>query len=257
MKDKRCEPVRCELEELTLNDNFSAATDEHLRACSDCREFQRQQTKLRQIVGSLGTVNAPADFDFRLRARLAADAAAPGFRFWSLTVKGLATAAVLVVFGVGAVMVWQRMDDREPAVAVTQPPQVEQPVVREDTGRLAGVEQGFLAPQSGFIDKTSGPAVADKSAPQRQKPERSRPANTPKRTISTVDFSSERATVISNTRPVADTATVFPIEASLQSVKVSLDDGRGNARTISFPTVSFGSQRVLTTSNQFTSKGAW
>jgi hypothetical protein len=52
-------------------------------------------------------------------------------------------------------------------------------------------------------------------------------------------------------------STAFPIEASLQSVKVSLDDGRGNARTISFPPVSFGSQRVLTTANQFAPKGNW
>ena len=254
MRDKRCEPVRRELEELMLNDNSSAATAEHLRTCSDCRDFQRQQTKLRQIVGSLGTVSAPADFDFRLRARLAADSEAPSFRFWSFTVKGLATAAVLIVFGVGAVMVWQRMDDKAPAVAVTPPPQVEQPAVREHVGGLAGVEQTYTA-RPGVADSNS--SVAANSAPPRRKPERSRPANTPKRTISTMDFSSERATVISNnTRPV-DTATVFPIEASLQSVKVSLDDGRGNARTISFPTVSFGSQRVLTNANQFTSRDAW
>lgn len=251
MREKRCEPVRRELEELMLNDNFSGATTEHLRTCFECREFQRQQTKLRQIVGSLGTVNAPADFDFRLRARLAADAEAPSFRFWSFTLKGLATAVVLVVFGVGAVMVWQRMDDPAPAVAVTQPPQVTAPEagVREEPSR-AGNSVAF---------SVTNPSVADNyTAPPRRKPERSRPANTPKRTVSTVDFSSERATVISNTPPTVDNATVFPIEASLQSVKVSLDDGRGNARTISFPTVSFGSQRVLTnTANQFNSKGEW
>ena len=255
MRDKRCEPVRRDLEELMLNDNSSAATAEHLRTCSDCREFQRQQTKLRQIVGSLGTVSAPADFDFRLRARLAADAEAPSFRFWSFTVKGLATAAVLIVFGVGAVMVWQRMDHQPPAVAVTPPPQVTEPERRE-LPHVAGVTATHHQPSPSVADNRS-PVVADNSAPPRRKPERSRPTNTPKRTISTMDFSSERATVISNnTRPV-DTATVFPIEASLQSVKVSLDDGRGNARTISFPTVSFGSQRVLTNANQFTSRDAW
>jgi hypothetical protein len=76
--------------------------------------------------------------------------------------------------------------------------------------------------------------------------------------IAAVDFSNVGANVVSNTRSAADTATVFPIETSLQSVKVSLDDGRGNARTISFPTVSFGQQRVLTTGNQFAPKdGVW
>ena len=247
MKDKRCEPVRRELEELMLNEHFSAGTAEHLQTCSDCRDFQRQHTKLRQIVGSIGTVNAPADFDFRLRARLAADSQAPSFRFWSFTVKGLATAAVLVVFGVGAVTVWQRMQIQPPAVAVTPPPQVHEPIPREGTIR----ETGSLAHGPEPI-----PVVADNGT-QRRKSERSRSGSTPKRTVSSMDFSSERANVVSNTRPASNNATVFPIEASLQSVRVSLDDGRGNERTISLPTVSFGSQRMLTTANQFAPKGAW
>ncbi len=81
MREKQCEVIRRELEEVALNDEFSGAAAEHLRGCADCREFQRQQTKLRQIVGSLGTVNAPADFDFRLRARLAADSERSGSAF--------------------------------------------------------------------------------------------------------------------------------------------------------------------------------
>jgi len=248
MKDKRCEPVRRELEELMLNEDFSTTVAEHLHTCIACRDFQRQQMKLRQIVGSLGTVNAPADFDFRLRARLAADSEAPSFRFWSFTVKGLATAAVLVVFGVGAVVVWQRTHEPQPPVVAEAPPPVQEPGRSEEPVSREGNSTAH-APEP--------IPVAENTAPQRRRSERSRFANAPKRTVSTVDFSSERANVVSNTRFAINTATVFPIEASLQSVKVSLDDGRGNARTISFPTVSFGSQRVLTTPNQFAPKGAW
>ena len=247
MRDKRCEPVRRELEELMLNDDFSVASAEHLKTCSDCRDFQRQQTKLRQIVGSLGTVNAPADFDFRLRARLAADSQTPSFRFWTFTVKGLATAAVLVVFGVGAVLVWQRMQEQPPpTVAVTPPPQAPEPVRPESYNR----EASSLAHGREPI-----PVVADNKTPRR-KPERPRLASIPK-PVSTRELSSERANVVSITQPAGNNAAVFPIEVSLQSVKVSLDDGRGNARTVSFPTVSFGSQRVLTPANQFSPKGAW
>ncbi len=245
MKDKRCEPVRRELEELMLNEDFSSATGEHLKTCSDCRDFQRQQTRLRQIVGSLGTVTAPADFDFRLRARLAADSEAPGFRFWSVTVKGLATAAVLVVFGVGAVVVWQRTHEETPAVAVT-PPQVTDPI--------RGHESSFSLDNPELTHVTTQTVAENASSPR--KIHRSPIANRSKRPVSTIDFSSERASVVSNTRPVNNSA-VFPIETSLQSVRVSLDDGRGKARTISFPTVSFGSQRVLMTANHFTPKGAW
>src|ERR1700754_529240 len=248
MKDKRCEPGRREVEERMLNEDFSAATAGHLQTCPDCRDFQRQQMKLRQIVGSLGTVSAPADFDFRLRARLAADSEAPGFHFWSFTVKGLATAAVLVVFGVGAVVVWQRSHESQaPAVAVT-PPRVEEPVRREEANIRPVIS---LAQNHDPI-----PVVADNETPRLRKSVR-RVASTPKRTVSSIDFSSERANVVSNTRPAVNNAPVFPIEASSQSVKISLDDGRGNARTISFPTVSFGSQRVLPTANQFSPKGEW
>ena len=246
MSDKRCEPVRRELEELMLGDDYSATTAGHLQTCSDCRDFQRQQMKLRQIVGSLGTVSAPADFDFRLRARLAADSEAPGFHFWSFTVKGLATAAVLVVFGVGAVVVWQRSHEPHPAAVAVAPPQVEEPV-RPNEGNVNFSTQKY--------DTT--PAVADNQTPPRRKSDRQRLASTPKRTVSSIDFSSERANVVSNTRQAVNNAPVFPIEASSQSVKISLDDGRGNERTISFPTVSFGSQRVLPTANQLAPKGEW
>lgn len=246
MKDKRCEPVRRELEELMLGDDFSAATSGHLQTCFDCREFQRQQLKLRQIVGSLGTVSAPADFDFRLRARLAADSEAPGFRFWTFTVKGLATAAVMVVFGVGAVMVWQRSHEPLPAtVAVTSEP-TEEPIRHKETDPV----------QYSIKERDTMPVVANNETPTGRKSNR-RVASAPKRTVSSIDFSSERANVVSNTRPAVNNAPVFPIEASLQSVKISLDDGRGNERTVSFPTVSFGSQRVLTTANQYSQKGEW
>jgi hypothetical protein len=250
MKDRQCELIRRELEEAALNDEFRATAASHLETCADCREFHRQQTKLRQIVGSLGTVNAPADFDFRLRARLAADADKPGFRFWTMTVRGLATAAVLVVFGVGAVMIWQRTQEPPPAtiaVAPQQPPQTIEPLPRDDGNRNASSLAHGREPLPAIADNTTPPRKLDRSrAPKQKQP------------ITAVDFSNEGASVVSNTRFAADTAAVFPIETSLQSLKVSLDDGRGNARTISFPTVSFGQQRVLTTGNQFAPKdGVW
>ena len=246
MNDRNCEVIRREIEELSLNEEFSATAASHLETCAECREFHRQQTKLRQIVGSLGTVNAPADFDFRLRARLAADADRPTFRFWTVTVRGLATAAVLVVFGVGAVMIWQRTQTPPATTTIAVAPQ--QPSQPSESPRREGSDASSLA-----HDREPFTVVADNTTPPRRV-DRPR-ASKQKQSISAVDFSNEGATVVSNTRPAVDTPTIFPIEASLQSLKVSLDDGRGNARTISFPTVSFGSQRVLTSGNQLAPKG--
>jgi hypothetical protein len=251
MNDRNCEVIRRELDETALNDDFSATAANHLQTCAECREFQRQHTKLREIVGSLGTVNAPADFDFRLRARLAADANKPGFRFWTVTVRGLATAAVLVVFGVGAVMIWQRTQTPPATTTVAvappqqpaQPSQITEPPRREDGNQLGNPGASGHEPIRAIAGNTPPRRIDRQPAPKQKQP------------ITAVDFSKEGATVVSNARPTTDTVTVFPIEASLQSLKVSLDDGRGNARTISFPTVSFGSQRVLTNQNQLAPKG--
>ena len=245
MKDTRCELVRRELEELPLNDEFSATAAEHLQACNDCREFQRQQTKLRQIVGSLGTVSAPADFDFRLRARLAADSPASGFRYFAM--RSLAAAAILVVFGVGVAVLWQRGAQQGPVAEV---PRIQSPAEPQAGPKQPDVPKVLPAPGPVIV-----PTVAVNTEPKR-KVEHSFVVK-PKRSLTSVDFSSEGANVVSNSRPALNNEPVFPIDASLQSLKVSLDDGRGNARTISFPSVSFGSQRVLTNANQFNPKGVW
>jgi hypothetical protein len=69
----------------------------------------------------------------------------------------------------------------------------------------------------------------------------------------TRDSSGTGAVVLNSNEGVA-----FPIEASYQSLKVSIDNGRGSSRTISLPTVSFGSQRALLQDASIASaRGAW
>src|SRR5690348_10953873 len=102
MSKNNCEVIRQELDELMLGQTMSAAAVEHLRECIACREFNEKQTRLREIVGGLGTVSAPPDFDFRLRARLANSNGA-AFHFLPVARRGLAFAAVLLVFVMGAI----------------------------------------------------------------------------------------------------------------------------------------------------------
>jgi hypothetical protein len=269
MRDKQCEVIRRELEEVALNEEFSGATAEHMRGCADCREFQRQQLKLRQIVGSLGVVNAPADFDFRLRARLAADSEKSGIRFWTFAVRGLATVAVLVVFGVGAAIVWQ--STRPSTTVATAPQQGQSQQAQQGQAEQGQAQQGQAEPRQAESPRhdeqanaqlRNDPAVVVGNIPRRN-PNRSS-GNKSGQRIASVDRASLRAPIYALPAPAygiadlkPDTEPVFPIDASLQSVKVSLDDGRGNARTISFPTVSFGSQRVPATGYQFAPKDVW
>jgi len=242
MREKRCETVRRELEELRLDDECSANSLQHLRACRDCREFYQKQTKLQQMVGSLGMVEAPADFDFRLRARLANESSSAGFHFralqWSFASKGVAAAAMILLFVGGLVYVRTIVDHRSEQKALaeqrTEPPQpAPKPV------------------ENKVVDQFSTPVVASDNGPRRTGSER-RATTKRKAPLVAADFASERAALMSESHGYSP---IFPIDASLEPFKVSLDDGHGNARTISVPTITFGSQRVLPVANPFVQKG--
>lgn len=247
MKDTKCEAIRRELDELMLGDQCSVDATQHLQECGECREFHQKQTRLRQIVGGLGTVEAPPDFDFRLRARLANESTAAGFHLralqWPLATRGVAVAAMLLLFVAGVVLVRSAINRQDPEVAVVpvQPPRTEQPVQP--------------APgQTGVTDNVADRPIVAKASdngPRRVKGERSLK---PKRPMATVDRAVEGASVFSDSQRQA---AIFPIDASLQSLKVSIDDGRGDVRTILVPTITFGSQRVLPAGNQFAPKGVW
>jgi len=247
MRKNNCGVVRQELDELMMDETCSSSAAAHLSECGECREFQQQQTRLRQIVGSLGTVAAPADFDFRLRARLANDSSSAAYL--SLMRRGFALATVLVVFATGAFLVRNVMDRPTTEVVSTnnQPAAIPEPTKQ-------------VEPAKASQDNTSGQQLVASNPEKRPKPSNNeRPlstaSKTPRRLVAE-DFSSKGAQVIRGQEAVSS-FEVIPLDASLQSFKVSLDDGRGNARTISVPTISFGSERMLQTGNQFAPKRVW
>jgi hypothetical protein len=255
MRKTTCELIRRELDELNLDETCSTVAIEHLRECGACREFHEKQTKLRQIVGSLGTVAAPADFDFRLRARLAneSNSAASHFNLvaWPALRQGLAAAAVLLVFATGAFLVRSMLSGpakvtetakESPAPQVTETPRQAERVatpVTADVGKHDVVIPPGRHPQRNNVDRFAQVAVSKN------------------RRLATVDSSSTGANVLNGSEPLASSAAI-PIDASsLQSFTVSVDDGRGNAKTISVPAISFGSQRLMHNANQFAPKRVW
>ncbi|HET6977836.1 MAG TPA: hypothetical protein VFI24_16010 [Pyrinomonadaceae bacterium] len=253
MRKNICEEIRRELDELMLDETCSTVAVEHLRECGSCREFHQKQTKLRQIVGSLGTVAAPADFDFRLRARLAneSSSAASHFSFLesAFVRRGLAAAGLLLVFATGVFMVRN---------VLTRPATIDD-VAKQSTPPAVGE---IPKPVDGY--KPVAPEVREQGAvtlpvvkrPQGTKTERATQlAVRTTRPMATRDSASTGAEVI-GAQPVASSAA-FPIDASLSSFKVSVDDGRGNAKTISVPTISFGSQRLMQNVNQYAPKRVW
>ncbi|HEU4836128.1 MAG TPA: hypothetical protein VFS90_16990 [Pyrinomonadaceae bacterium] len=244
MRKNNCEVVRRELDELMLGDACSADATQHLRVCVACREFNEQQTKLRQIVGSLGTVEAPADFDFRLRARLAQGNGSSVY--WPFARRGLAVAAMVIVFATGVIVVRNLMNPPATVDNVAQRPQVPAPAKSDEVTPVVKEDKKPVQVIAG-INNNDQPIMRKGFRPQ---------ADYNKRPMATRDSSFTRATVMNSTEPVGVSAA-FPIDASVQSFKVSLDDGRGNARTISVPTISFGSQRIVQSENQFAPKRDW
>ena len=74
MKAANCVASCREIEEANVGQQLTEGATEHVRNCAKCRDFYESRLKLRQMVASLGTVEAPADFGFRVRARIATEA---------------------------------------------------------------------------------------------------------------------------------------------------------------------------------------
>jgi hypothetical protein len=237
MRNNNCKLIRRELDELMLGEAWSSAS---------CREFHEQQTKLRQIVGSLSTVEAPADFDFRLRARLANDGNSAAGIYWTFVRRGLAVAAMVIVFATGAIVVRNVLNQPAGVDDLAQRPEVQQPVKSDQTPPAVKEERTPVPVVEGV---GNNPAVAIRK-------NRPAPIEYKKRPASSMDFSSKGAEVMRVGEP-AGMSAAFSIDASLQSFKVSLADGRGNAKTISVPTISFGSERIVPGGNQFAPKRDW
>lgn len=248
MKHIICNQVRFEIDEKDLTAALSPSAMEHLRHCSECQEFQNKETKLRQIVGSLEPVNAPPDFDFRLRARLANDRSVASYRFMSAVrvwrMRSAAVAAMLLIFAATVYMIRQNQP-------VQQTPGSDQTTsaASNDTQPAKSADSPTTPPDVAVASNTGSQSASNEKKNIRPR----QVTGTVKRPQATVDFSDEVA-------PVVSINQTFPIDVSQPSFKVSLDDGRGTSRTISVPTVSFGSRRVLTptmASNQLAPKGDW
>lgn len=252
MSKSICTTIQRELDEMAFGEHCSPASFEHLAQCDECRDYHQKQTKLREIVGSLGTVSAPPDFEIRLRSRLARDNNASRTSFINsrfLSQRRAAVATVLVLLIGGAILVSQRIkrDAKPPRVAASNqaPTPVSVAVAKENSNSVAVQDEHSasnieVTPTGTLINKRTLPST---------------PRN--KRNTVAADFSSLQAPVIQGSQPVTTSDPVFPVDASQQSLKVSLLDGRGNRKTISLPTVTFGSQRVVPASTSYAPKGVW
>ena len=94
MKWMECRATRREIDE--GGEQLSAPALQHVASCAPCLAFQNERARLRELLTSLEPVTAPADFDFRLRARIAAQTEKPGpgsfFSGFALSTPAMAVA---------------------------------------------------------------------------------------------------------------------------------------------------------------------
>jgi hypothetical protein len=154
---------------------------------------------------------------------------------------------MVILFATGAIVVRNLMKQPATVDNVAQQPQVPAPAKREE---ITPIKKEEKKPEQVVAGMTNDDQPVMRIGDRR-------PQNDyKKQPLSSYAISGTRAEVYNAAEPVGVSAA-FPIDASLQPFKVSLDDGRGNARTISVPTISFGSQRIVQSENQFAPKRDW
>ncbi|MDT4968335.1 MAG: hypothetical protein QOJ64_3072 [Acidobacteriota bacterium] len=258
-----CQLCRTEIEELEPGARLSDAARAHVDACLLCGAFYDERLSLRKLMGSLDPVAAPADFDFRLRARLAAAGNGGNHRFsfrsFIASAPALALAASFALL-VAAVVLYNQFKPQSiaspPAVAGGEKaPQGAEPVVTptvptsapesataqtSSSGESAGPGPSRMAPAGVTARQTVASAnregrrvkPSDDGATQIETHEEAvRPA--PQiRALPGAQFSS------TSNNPLVE----LPVRSSSQPVRVFLDDRSGGRRSVTLEPVIFGSQ---------------
>jgi hypothetical protein len=242
MRNMNCRNIRREIEAAGSARFLSKATVAHLEACPACETLSRQQSNLQAIVSSLGTVEAPKDFDYRLRARLAAEkrGASRSLMLGGLSfgLRSAAVAAMLLLIGAAFIFVSFRnqptneLANGGPAKPVNFTPTPDVTPVSND---LAAAEKDHVTP----VEANLLPSKRVQTGLGGRREVATR------RNQNRMGSYDEAQTVAGSLTP--DDA--FPINTSNQSLRVSVDDRRGTKRTISLPSVSFGSQKTLSQSS--------
>ncbi len=278
-----CKECQVEIDELVgekLRIEFSQSANSHIKSCPACATFREERTTLNLLIGNLEIVEAPADFDFRLRARLAAmkgeraarvgwAAFAPGG--WSLVVAA-ALVAVLAL-GLFARQLW-RFPGAEPGSKEF----VAGPGVNNGTTENKAKESPSIQENGSAIDvdrpplenTTTAAALKQRSTGGAKRLVSNNGKRVPdnRDEVLVSDFTNFPANKSTMPPGIPDPLTfkgatvAVPVEASLRPATVTLEDGSATPRTLSIRPITFGAQGLFEQSpsnmtNVSTGQGIW
>lgn len=251
-----CQACQTEIEELELGEPLSDAAHTHIKLCVSCRAFHDERQSLRRLVGGLGSVAAPPDFEFRLRARLAA-ASNGGSRHFSLrtflsSAPAVALAASFALL-VAGVIIYKQMKSGTVTNQQTEIAKSSQQTNVDvaakpspETNQQHSVKEDEIAPVAqGAATKKHALLTASDKTPARHS--QSKQVNAVAQPSASNDFAFRTAPSIkpandSDTIEVSNQLVQLPVRSPMQPVRVSLDDKNGAKRTVTLEPVVFGSQ---------------
>lgn len=257
-----CRRFKIEIEELDFGIQPGSETHAHLRQCDRCRRFYDERLALRGMVNNLEVVSAPADFDFRLRARiaLARNAGESGYgkrwfaqqRFTFDAPLSIALAACFALTIAAALRFTEirntNFNDAPAPVAKTPIVDLKVPATNETANHPANnpaletmAMRGLHDTQTKAVSKTTD----SNDAIRRRLKERqwSRPASIVPVTQEGEDSNS--LSLIGAKVIEARPTITIPLSVSAQPVRVVLGDERGAAQIVSIEPVSFGSPQFV------------
>jgi hypothetical protein len=251
-----CKAFREELEESVGIESLSLDARTHAGACRSCGEFGREHDALRRLVGGLGKVEAPADFEFRLRARMRTAKRGGGkYNFLGLRLApGLAwAAAVGFLFVSASLYVWQRQrthDNSQQASHGSEPLKKSPGVVgdknvAENSSVIKAVKQDAVTDNEvAQIKVIDSPRVQLKVSDNARRATSHRLLRDASRKESRMLAASAGSSEFSQTGAKVLQLKI-PFSTSPESLRFVVRDERGNTRAVPLRTVSFGSQDLV------------
>jgi hypothetical protein len=237
-----CKAYREEIEELAGVGRLSLEARAHVNACAPCHALEQERASLRSLVRELEKVEAPADFEFRLRARMASSRGG-GRRNPFRPVYGFAAIAAAALFlFVSASLYIRQEQQRRPE------PSRSGALTAEGSGDGAKPRQREDEVTQTADANTNGVAGRTTTVSQGMRPKmRTRAAALPRdREIASRETAGQANAKKSLTFAVRSAPTLtIPLGANTQPLRVVLRDEGGQARVVPMRSVSFGSQELI------------
>ena len=241
-----CNVYRREIAEAADGGPLSAGARAHAALCGACGEELRARESLRALVGGLGKVGAPADFEFRLRARMAAAKADEGRgRIGGRWLYGFAPVAVAACFLVVSATLYFR---QAPPPASAPPAVAPAPAPKVEPGRAASADVQGQTHEPAVEEKEVARATPAVVAPHKMRKASYRASARAAQPREVASAGGQRAEPSHNTLVGSVTGAQvihLSVKTSAEPLRVIVRDERGAERVVPLRSVSFGSQDFL------------